>query len=1611
MPLFVLSLLLLLLTAAQASTPVNNSLAILESRVLPPEYSLVGGYPYRVHVLFNMLQESGNAMDSYRVRVMFGTCEGSPRPPSVPVPLTTCDDFRKSSDSSDQFVLSFPSVGPSAPASVRVGFMFVLTYLPPATIGMRLTLMDPVSVSGPFSKPLPVAFQFNEMRMWHTQTPARTLDYFVTVNSRESIGKWDAIVVYYNGVTTSKERNDSTELTVSTTTPLSGDDLISIDISYRFFEGIEYVNGGYTSVKCHFDDITTIYVTLKPLEFSILPDAAGWAFHINEKFVPDPSFTKCDEIFSSLDSHALAATVDLRATDNVCSYGIKNESITWSHGTGEWTDVTGQGKLADTIIVAMPSLPDAYHLVHPAVKFGLGQSSPYFDRNVFDPAVSDRTALGHFSKAEYALYSNTDELRQGCVDEIVVRASDFAFTYGKPLEHVKLTVECFAIGDQSNTDRWTTWLQQGVSGPTLQRKLTALPADIAFDNGHCELSFSALNWIHSDWQKHESTAGNTARTVTTVLPVRPSDATTRLKVSAPSKHRRRDDLVLGATVVESACGEERVAPAEKYRITYELVSLRKVFEGAQVVVSQKYLPTREDSLVVRVEAQEVANSVVVVSDVVSIDVLLDPIIGAVARGVLRVLPNPNVELEVDYATYSFDPNGIYGQKDLSFAIESCRTGNNDDCAALLLSKVDTSRLSNTGILMVPSGTFAASSEYSLVVLVTVDGSTLPPAKVGLTIRVLNQADSDNSLSVSVHFRSARTPLLSQQDILRIEGEVQSEKDDAVIQYAWYEASGVLRQLSPQQLLTPLNKRNLAVDAFALAPGEYRFRLNATDLTYGAFSVGETHVIVVDSPVITRLVANHSVGSDTIDLSVAATLASADVAPLQVRWFAKLSDELVSLTDWSTENTSSVSLPTGNHTVQVKVRDSVGGVAISSTTLTVVSLSDQCELSLQRLRETRASHRLSDALLAVSQVASSHLNSGGIESCPELSAELLQSLHLFRQVRPHNTTQCAHPEIHLLVEALRQGTQLMLQAEAVLNTSDFAFLVGQEGASHDLLCAVGADSVHESVSILAQTGAVLSNTLALAALSLNGTSLCLVTHHITDLTTRLLIAKLEPALAGEHPEYAEYGNVFGAGAKFDAGTRVTLSGSVQVEVPESAFENAGEVSVTVSALDPSLSSCFVAENSASPDDTCSVTDINAQNGELREITFALRCSDQHQYRVQECAQPRATCRWFDAETHTWSQDGCVTLSATPASDGVHTVYQCRCTHLTTFAMVKELAKHDACATAESTINVYAPFAGAFGLVAVAALIQTVRYMAATQSHKRSAGLLLQHLVVLAVAGARVAACASDEEPSTTVTIVLLSVPMCLIYWAFTYVIIQWAGIIHFAMSNPGDPSAKLRRVFVPVNLALAVVLVVSMAIAGTGNDTAADIGSVIVASVSLFTALGFVIYGSLLLRQMSRSQQMSKSSAERQRTMREAARRLFAVTLLTSLAFIVQSTVVLWSVADRDAFASHSNAFQSVYWSAEAVTLLLLLFLYLSLVRRSIEEKRMRNGTSYDNSKSTDINGRTTRGVQATTRIDVTAGAPDTPRSISNSKSEAGLLAPSGCQLESDVELEMFRLQN
>ncbi|MES1908617.1 MAG: hypothetical protein MHM6MM_001518 [Cercozoa sp. M6MM] len=1532
----------------------SQELLILDSRVLPPENAIVPGKDhYRVYVLFTMHQVDQEAYAGFSVRVQFGECTLSPQPPNVPVPLTLCAGYQPILTEIHE--VDFPAV--SNETAVLVGALFNLTsVVSPKTLGMEFTLFNTnETIGGPFFQPPPVVSQFNELNVSHSQLMSGQVEFSAVVSAKEATRNslmFSAVGHTALGFDTTYTDNDGSTTVLTARTaglPCCTTD-VSVELAYLCLVGpawpLQLETANRLNVSSTFFAKTTIYSGLEASSFTVLPEARGWAFHLNHQFIPDPSFTNCSSIFQSLKYR----DIFLNESHNECAYGVKTDSTAWSHGSaGSWDVVTGQSLPADTIIVEMPYLLNAFYLTHPNVTFGMGHSSMYFSQPHFE--LADTKALGAFEKANYTMEVNTKSLAPNCVDEISANVTDFANLFGKPLESHNFSVDCFNIGDAKNRDKFVQWLRNGIGADnkTLRRSVETLPPDVYWQDGFCQLRFSALNWIYRDWQEHGSVPANEALEISQQLRVYESELSDLVvDVQAPSQHRRRNDLLIQATVLEYLCGrvEGTAAPAGKYNISYTLTSAvgSHRWHGAQAVIPHDYLPKRSGVFSIRIDVSR--PDFYLPSVLVEVELLLDAVVAAVAGGELRVLPNPQVELQADFAAFSYDPNGIYDQSELQFKLSDCRTQNGSDCTTFFLSAVNTTLLEHTGLLHVPADALAPSEQYDLTVNVSVPDvpTHVDSATVPLSIRV-DDSLPDNLISVSVQLQSVLPPLVSQQDVLRIEGTVVTEKSDAVIRYQWYEVDARLDDVSPAQLLTPLDGRNLAIDAFALPPGEYRFRLNASDTTYGAFSMGEARVVVVDAPVISQTLANQT-SSDTVNLSVVATVLPS-AAPMQVRWWVDLSNEgsETSLTDWSTRMMSTVSLPTGDHTVHVQVRDSVGGVATASTTVAVVSSADQCEVSLNKLAETRASGRVSDALLAVIQVTGSHLYRPS--TCPGLSQQVLLSLALFRQVHVYSATECAHPEAHLLAEAMRLSTQLFLQLGVSLHASDFDLLVGEQGMTHDLLCAVDNDFVHDTVRILAQTGATLSNTLALATASLNGAPLCYVTHQITEFTTELLIAKLAPALAGEHPEYAEFDNVFGAGAKFDAGTRVTLSGEVQVEVPENAFENPGEVSVTVSALDSSLSTCFAAENSASPDDTCSVTDINAQNGALRDITFALTCSDQHQYRVDECERPHATCRWFDSGTHSWRQDGCRTVSVTPSADGVHTVYQCRCEHLTTFAMVKEMTH---CRSSES--GVYVPFAGTFGFVALLAVGQSVRYVAATRAHKRSKGLVLQHAGVVVVALARVAACIyleSKEDPSVTVTVVLLSVPMCLVYWAFTYVVVQWAGIIHFAMSHPGDPTAKLRRVFFPVNLALAAILVVTIAVASTGNDAAADAGSVIVASVSLLTAVGFIVYGTLLLRQMSRSQQMGSTSDEKTRVMRQAARRLFLVTLLTSLAFIVQSVVVLWSVSDTTAFSDNSNAFQAVYWSAEALTLLLLLFLYLSLVRRSVEEKRTRTSVA---SKST-----------------------------------------------------------
>ncbi|MES1916684.1 MAG: hypothetical protein MHM6MM_008481, partial [Cercozoa sp. M6MM] len=505
---------------------------------------------------------------------------------------------------------------------------------------------------------MPVQYQFNELLMTHFQNSQGQVVFAAAVNPREYQGSWAFGVSEPAPTVYGSTQGDLTAFRTETDSlPCCTID-VQTNLIYTCVLGVKN-DSQVTIANVTSNDValSTIYGGLEARNFSVLPDARGWAFHFNQAFVPDPLFTDCSSMIQVLEYRNFF--FDL--SECRCSYGYNLDGQVWSHGTnGTWLNVTGQSLDANVLVVEIPrsALPNAFYLTHPRVVFQPGHQSTYFSKLHFEEVDTD--ALRVFKQATYDFDINVSILRPNCIDEFIATVYDFKHTYGEPLEERNFTVECANIGNDSNTAAFTQWLQEGINSnqTELRRSLDTLPPSISWRRGSCKLRFSAVNWIQRDWREYEQVAGNARIDLPSLIYLEYESTLHGLELHIPSQHRRRHDLVLGATALERHCGEPELlpAPADKYSVMYTLpnhLGSSFFWEGAQAVIPRGLLPKLEGPLSVRVEARGPG---AIYSTSVSVEILLDPIVAVVAGGELRVLPNPHVELEADFAEYSYDPN-------------------------------------------------------------------------------------------------------------------------------------------------------------------------------------------------------------------------------------------------------------------------------------------------------------------------------------------------------------------------------------------------------------------------------------------------------------------------------------------------------------------------------------------------------------------------------------------------------------------------------------------------------------------------------------------------------------------------------------------------------------------------------------------------------------------------------------------------------------------------------------------------------------------------------------------------------------------------------------------
>jgi hypothetical protein len=362
-----------------------------------------------------------------------------------------------------------------------------------------------------------------------------------------------------------------------------------------------------------------------------------------------------------------------------------------------------------------------------------------------------------------------------------------------------------------------------------------------------------------------------------------------------------------------------------------------------------------------------------------------------------------------------------------------------------------------------------------------------------------------------------------------------------------------------------------------------------------------------------------------------------------------------------------------------------------------------------------------------------------------------------------------------------------------------------------------------------------------------------------------------------------------------------------------------------------------------------------NGLSDPIRFELPLADAVEGQVPACG-------WMDHDSQAWSMDGSSTVDTDAASssgDGSRVVV-CECDHLTDFAVLMHQARLEEEPTViineDGTTTIvpnpdaggdslygspsYLVFAALYVVVALWGGVQFARiiYWSKCANYLQA----IEHGLIMVVGLVRASVCliyyllqyASVADAIDLEALSLISsVPYLFMFFLFTFLIFAWAGIYHAAQKRGAkDPFQQIQKYFWALNIALVACTLTLFCSFAFADDLAtrekiSKAGSLFMAGSAFGLAAFFLLYGMLLVRKLT-SDFPSRH-----------AKKIFKVALGFAVAFSLQSGVNVVSVAAPDVFIEKFDLWNSAYFGLELVGLCIVMFLFKSSVKSSIEKAK------------------------------------------------------------------------
>jgi len=313
------------------------------------------------------------------------------------------------------------------------------------------------------------------------------------------------------------------------------------------------------------------------------------------------------------------------------------------------------------------------------------------------------------------------------------------------------------------------------------------------------------------------------------------------------------------------------------------------------------------------------------------------------------------------------------------------------------------------------------------------------------------------------------------------------------------------------------------------------------------------------------------------------------------------------------------------------------------------------------------------------------------------------------------------------------------------------------------------------------------------------------------------------------------------------------------------------------------------------------------------------------------QYNSECVYYNPEKEVFSSDGCTTLNSFNNS-----MLQCRCTHLTGFAVWLQLVKESEPCNAnnrnparakgfvpcaqksiitsdvERYIQLFLALSN-FGL-AVIALTKMLRFIvpdiiqektvkemlgAMTIADYQCVLVLITTLINGSVALARYLKVVNSS--SLSLSAFLLTLPMLVGFWAASFTVFNWAGIIHKKVTNKHSrvPLAGFLPHYFCFNLMIVTAVLVCWGVlVGVSSreqqQTWAKIGQTTVAMPALLLATAALVYGIKLTHKISVTLKNlgTSKTAEEKRPQIVACYKIGAVMIIFALMFLCQATIDL-----------------------------------------------------------------------------------------------------------------------